>query len=187
MTTVFEVVPESASLLDAMRLLGGTLAGDEIGIKCIIVTGEGGLLRGILTQSDVVGEVLFPYFVRRLTDQEGGTPSIEQGDYKALHRWAARVRVTEVMTRRPVTVPIDASLFDVANTIVSGGVRSLPVLDGDRVAGVIYRTALYRCLADGILAFESNVPARGHSGPRGPSIGKSHDSAPALSPNARDP
>jgi len=183
MTTVFEVAPESASLLEVMRLLGGTLAGDEIGIKCIIVEGEGGELRGVLTQSDVVGEVLFPYFVRRLTDQGEAPPTIQQADFKALHRWAARVRVTEVMTRKPVTVRADASLFDVANTIVSRGVRSVPVIDNDgRVVGVVYRTALYRCLADGILSFESNVPARGHSGPRGPSIGKSHDPAPALFP-----
>ena len=42
-------------------------------------------------------------------------------------------------------------LFEAADTIVSRKVKSLPVVEDGRVVGVVYRSALYRSMAENIL------------------------------------
>jgi len=152
MTREFEVVREGDTLLDAMgHLRDCPLVEDEIGIKCVIVLDAGGKLVGVLTQSDVVGEILFPYFVRALADRQEGSPSIEESDYRALAAWAAKVKVRDVMSRCPVVLGSDAGLFEAADTIVSRKIKSLPVVDNGQVVGIVYRSSLYRRIAESIL------------------------------------
>jgi CBS domain-containing protein len=158
MTREFETVHEAATLLDAMRHLQDCpLVEDEIGIKCVVVLDADDRLVGILTQSDVVGEILFPYFVRDLanrSDEERAEitdRSIGEADYRNLGAWAGKVAVRDVMTRNPETIKPDADIFHAADTIVSRKVKSLPVVEDGRVLGIVYRSSLYRHMADGIL------------------------------------
>lgn len=158
MTREFEVVHEDASLLDAMRHLRDCpLVDDEIGIKCVIVLDRQERLAGVLTQSDVVGEILFPYFVRDIASTRPGRPTFSAQDFVALATWAARVKVRDVMTRKPVTIEPSADAFAAADTLVSRKVRSLPVVEDGKVTGILYRSALYRRIAEAIL--ESVPPA----------------------------
>jgi len=152
MTREFEVVHEGASLLEAMRHLRDCpLVQDEIGIKCVVVLDGDNRLVGVLTQSDVVGEILFPYFVRDLAGRGDGQRVIQDADYRALATWAGKVKVRDVMSRTPVTLGPDADLFEAADLIVSRKVKSIPVLDGDKVVGIVYRSSLYRRMAESIL------------------------------------
>jgi CBS domain-containing protein len=152
MTREFEVVHEGATLLDAMRHLRDCpLVEDEIGIKCVVVLDGGESLAGILTQSDVVGEILFPYFVRDLAGQTDRRRTIRADDYRALAAWAAKVKVRDVMTRGPVTLSPGDDLFEAADRIVSRKVKSLPVVENGRVVGIVYRSSLYRHIAESIL------------------------------------
>lgn len=152
MTREFEVVHEGASLLEAMRHLRDCpLVQDEIGIKCVVVLDGDNRLVGVLTQSDVVGEILFPYFVRDLAGRGDGQRVIQDADYRALATWAGKVKVRDVMSRTPVTLGPDADLFEAADLIVSRKVKSIPVLEGDKVVGIVYRSSLYRRMAESIL------------------------------------
>jgi len=153
MTPEFQVVQESTTLLAAMeRLRECPLVEDEIGIKCVVVLGADGKLSGILTQSDVVGEILFPYFVRELAAPgQRPAPSMEPSDFRGLAAWAAKVRVRDVMSRDPVTVRPDANIFEAADLIVSRRVKSLPVVRDGRVLGIVYRSSLYHHIAESIL------------------------------------
>ena len=152
MTTRFEIVRESDTLLHAMRRLRDSPGvEDEIGIKCVIVLNARDGLAGILTQSDVVGEILFPYFVRDLADRATGTPAIREEDYRSLGAWAAKVKVKDVMSRGPITIGPAAGLFEAADAIVSKKVKSLPVVEGGKVIGIVYRSTLYRRIAEAIL------------------------------------
>jgi CBS domain-containing protein len=152
MTREFEVVHEDATLLDAMRHLRDCpLVEDEIGIKCVVVLDSGESLAGVLTQSDVVGEILFPYFVRDLADRGNEQRRIRTEDYRALSAWAAKVKVRDVMTRGPVTLAPTDDLFEAADRIVSRKVKSLPVVDQGKVVGIVYRSSLYRHIAESIL------------------------------------
>lgn len=159
MTREFEVVREEASLLDAMRHLRECpLVEDEIGIKCVVVLDRHDHLSGVLTQSDVVGEILFPYFVRDLAGQHNGKPTFSDRDFAALGVWAARVRVKDVMTRKPVTIGPDADAFEAADTLVSRKVKSLPVVQEGKVVGILYRSSLYHRIAESILAVAPAAP-----------------------------
>jgi CBS domain-containing protein len=161
MTREFEVVHEDATLLEAMcHLRDCPLVEDEIGIKCVVVLDSGDSLTGVLTQSDVVGEILFPYFVRDLADRTADQRRIRKEDYRALAAWAGKVKVRDVMTRGPVTLAPKDDLFEAADRIVSRKVKSLPVVENGRVVGIVYRSSLYRHIAGSILD---------QSGPRAPS------------------
>lgn len=153
MTREFEIVREDATLLDAMRHLRECpQVEDEIGIKCVVVLDPADQLVGILTQSDVVGEILYPYFVRDLAERTRTSPTIRDEDYRALGAWARRLKVKDVMSRNPVTLEPDADLFRAADAIVSKRVKSLPVLEDGKVIGIVYRSSLYRRIAEAILA-----------------------------------
>lgn len=152
MTREFEVVHESATLLDAMRHLRDCpLVADEIGIKCVVVLGPDDKLTGVLTQSDVVGEILFPYFVRDLASTGDRTTTMQEQDFAKLAVWAGKVKVKDVMTRHPVTLPVGADIFEAADTIVSKKVKSVPVLEKGEVVGIVYRSTLYRRIAESIM------------------------------------
>jgi len=167
MTREFQVVREGATLLEAMHLLRDCpLVEDEIGIKCVVVVDGTGRLAGVLTQSDVVGEILFPYFVRDLANTPGEKrrTSIRGQDFAKLAVWASKVKVRDVMSRKPVTIGPDADLFEAADLIVSQKVKSLPVVEEGKVKGIVYRSSLYRVMAESIL---SASPAGGAKTARG--------------------
>jgi CBS domain-containing protein len=53
------------------------------------------------------------------------------------HFDAAKHQVSEWMTRNPITVPPDTPARDALKTMLDGGFRHLPVLDGERIIGVV--------------------------------------------------
>jgi CBS domain-containing protein len=53
------------------------------------------------------------------------------------HFDAAKHQVSEWMTRDPITVPPDTPAKDALKTMLDGGFRHLPVLDGEQVIGVV--------------------------------------------------
>lgn len=74
------------------------------------------------------------------------------------------MRVADVMSKQPVTVPATATLGTVARVLARHGVTALPVVDGhDRVVGVISEADL---IARGIAA-----PDRGLADPVGAVMG----------------
>ena len=153
MTLQFQIVREEDSLLQAVRRLRECpQVEDELGIKSVIVLDGEDRLRGVLTQSDVVDEVLFPYFVRDLSGLSGEDREFRAGDFEALAVWAAKVQVKDVMTYQPTTVSPDADAFEAADLLTSKRIKSLPVIEEGKVIGILYRSALYRYMASSILA-----------------------------------
>ena len=63
----------------------------------------------------------------------------ERDIVKALgqHFDAAGHAVSNWMTANPITIRPDATTDDALDTMLRGGFRHLPVMDGDRVAGVV--------------------------------------------------
>lgn len=53
------------------------------------------------------------------------------------HFDAAKHQVSEWMTRNPITVPPDTAARDALKTMLDGGFRHLPVMDGERIVGVV--------------------------------------------------
>lgn len=66
----------------------------------------------------------------------------------ARHFMEAEVEVSEVMHKPVVTVALDEPLASAASLMVSNRIGGLPVLDGNRVVGVVTETDLFRALVD---------------------------------------
>ncbi len=84
---------------------------------------EGDSLAGIFTERDIV----------RALSQDFDAPGHP---------------ITHWMTRDPITVGPDASVEDALETMLAGGFRHLPVMDGDTVLGVVSMRDLSRATAE---------------------------------------
>jgi tRNA nucleotidyltransferase (CCA-adding enzyme) len=59
---------------------------------------------------------------------------------------APLTRAAQIMTARPVTVAADATLAEAERVLTRYGVNSLPVMEGDRLAGVVTRETVQKGL-----------------------------------------
>jgi CBS domain-containing protein len=103
------------------------------------VVDESGRLIGIVTEGDLIlrdAEIKAPGFLDILG---GMIPLGSWEEYREEVRKSAGVGVRTVMTEDPVTIEGDASLSEAATRMSEKGVRVLPVVEGDRLVGVINR------------------------------------------------
>ena len=100
---------------------------------------EDGRLVGIITEGDLIfqdAEVRSPGFL----DILGGiVPLGDTEEYRREALKSAGVTVGEVMTDDPVTVLPDATLAETATVMAERRKKILPVVEGDRLVGVITR------------------------------------------------
>lgn len=124
---VLTVEPDTA-VKDAVRLL------DRHDITALPVVDEEGRLIGIVSEADLLqGELIQdPRAHARPTE-----PAHDQGT----------VSVSDVMTERVHTVREGADAADIARLMLETGVKSIPVVRGRQVVGVVSRRDLIRTLA----------------------------------------
>lgn len=100
----------------------------EHGIRHMPVLGEDGRLAGMVSDRDL----------RR--------PDSLDDDPNVVHPWVLdnHTRVESLMTPRPLTVQAEAPLVEALDAMVEHRFGALPVLDGERLVGVISATDLLR-------------------------------------------
>lgn len=126
-TPVVTVTPET-TIREAARLL------TEHAITAMpVVTGTGELL-GVVSEADLLLEAFLP-------DQRAHDLPVHVTSGPVM------TTVAEVMNRHVLTVPAGSDLAEAADLMVSTMVKSLPVVDGDRVVGVVSRRDLVQVLA----------------------------------------
>ncbi len=117
-----------ASVREAVRLL------DEHGITSMPVLDRGGRLVGVVSEADLVREVLRPDpRAHMMPPGRAGT--------------LAASRVEEVMTTFPVTVHPDDDLAEAVDLLTSTSVKSVPVVVDGVVAGMLSRRDVVHLLA----------------------------------------
>ena len=112
MTTVGEIMSKDLITVDPMATVAeaATIMGEHHAGSALVLDGE--TLSGIFTERDIV---------RALGE----------------HFDAAGHPVSHWMTRNPVTIGPDADVHDALERMLAGGFRHLPVMDGDRVVGLV--------------------------------------------------
>ncbi len=110
------------------------------------VLDEDGKLVGILCQSDLVAQhkrlpvptliTLLDSFIRLSSDKE----------MEAQARKIAAMTVGEAMTSKPITVHPDTSIETVAGLMVDSNLHTLPVVQDDRLVGIIGKEDVLRTL-----------------------------------------
>ncbi len=100
---------------------------------------EDGRLIGIITEGDLIfqdAEIKAPGFL----DILGGlVPLGNTEEYRREALKSAGVTVGEVMTDDPITITPEATLAETATVMAEERKKILPVVEGDRLAGVITR------------------------------------------------
>jgi CBS domain-containing protein len=107
MTEGCECIGESESMLDAAKKM------KQLDVGVLPICGEDDRLKGVLTDRDIVVKVL----------AEGRDPS----DTKA----------GELGEGKPVTIGADDSISETLKTMKEHAVRRLPVIDGQRLVGIV--------------------------------------------------
>jgi CBS domain-containing protein len=103
------VLPQTATVRSACRQMADRRAGS------VLVTDEGGALVGIFTGRDAVCKVL-------AAGLDSTTTPLRQ-----------------VMTARPVTMSPEMTAIDALRLMWDGGFRHVPLVDGERLLGVVSR------------------------------------------------
>lgn len=117
--------PETMPLPAARQLMR------ERQVRRLPVVDAAGRLTGIVTEGDI----------NRVSDSH----VTDVRDYNMYHR-VADLPISEIMTRAVVTVTPDTPIIDVARRLLDNRISGVPVLEDDRIVGVITESDLFRMI-----------------------------------------
>ncbi len=138
------IAPE-ASVAEAVRLML------EARVSGLPVVEANGRLVGVITEGDLLARAELGTEKKRAKWLEFlFGPGRSAADFVQSHGR----RVEEVMTRTPITAPPSARLDEVVGTMIEKRVKRLPIVEGERLVGIVSRADVLRALS-GALAAEA--------------------------------
>jgi len=138
-TEVISVYPETR-IADAAKLLL------ERHLNGLPVIDHEGNLVGIICQSDLIFQQKKIPVPTVFTFLDGLFPLTSYKDLEKEVGKIAAAAVKDAMVPSPITVEPDTSLEDIATIMVRYNIHTLPVVEGDRVVGVIGKEDVLRTL-----------------------------------------
>lgn len=138
-TEVISVYPDT-KIADAARLLL------EKHLNGLPVIDPDGKLVGIICQSDLIFQQKKIPVPTVFTFLDGLFPLTSYKDMEKEVKKIAAATVSEAMAPSPFTVGPDTSLEDIATIMVRNNIHTLPVVEGDRVVGIIGKEDVLRTL-----------------------------------------
>ena len=109
---------------------------------------EGDRLVGILSQTDLVAQQKSLTMPTLFTLLDGFIPLRSYDKLDEEMRKISAMTVGEAMTAKPVTVRPETSITDIAQIMVEKKIHTLPVVEGDKLVGVIGKEDVLRTLLD---------------------------------------
>lgn len=64
-----------------------------------------------------------------------------------LHYLLAKLTIGEIMTREPITISVNATIREAAKMMLQHKIGGLPVMDDDKLVGIITESDIFRVLA----------------------------------------
>lgn len=137
MTTPVVTIATSASVAEAADLMLTR------NIRCLPVVGDDGSLAGIISEGDFLrrGELGTRRARRRWLEFLVGPGKLADEYVRSSGR-----RVAEVMTAGVVSAAPGASLADVVELMATHDIKNVPILDADKIVGIVSRSDLMRIL-----------------------------------------
>lgn len=111
-----------ATLPEAHRIMR------DVKIRRLPVTDKGKIV-GIVTKGDV---------------REAGPSDATSLSVFELNYLLAQLTIDKVMTRNPVTISPDASIFDAAQMMLDKKIGGIPVVEGGQLVGIITESDIFR-------------------------------------------
>ena len=132
-TTVASVMTRNPTTIKASdSLLAATRVLKEKGFKHLPVLDSGGKLVGIVTDRDL----------KRASASDATTLEVHELLYLL-----DRLKIEQVMTRKPLTVTTGESVQGAAKLMIERKIGCLPVADGGKVVGIVTRDDLLALVA----------------------------------------
>ncbi len=111
---------------------------------------DGEKLIGIVTEGDLIMQevkIEFPTYIHLLDGFIMYPPSTAK--FESELKKAVGATVGDVMSSEPVTVQAETSIEDLATLMVEREVSRVPVLDGDKLVGIVSKSDIVRSLVSG--------------------------------------
>lgn len=112
---------------------------------------DGDRVVGIVTEGDLIMQDVkleYPTYIHLLDGFIMYPPSTAR--FESQLKKAVAAKVEDVMTKNPVTVQADAPIEDVASLLADREVSRLPVLEGERLVGIVSKHDIVRAIARGL-------------------------------------
>lgn len=133
-------VARDLSVTDAARIM----VDKRVGALPVV---EEGRLVGIVTEGDLIMQdvkIEFPTYIHLLDGFIMYPPATARFENEL--KKAVGATVADVMTSEPVVVQADTPVEDIATLMVDRDVSRLPVLDGEKVVGIISKSDIVRSI-----------------------------------------
>lgn len=121
----------------------------EKGFNAMPVVGRGGELVGILCQSDLISQQEALPVPSYFTILDSFIPLTSLKKMEKEVQKIAATTVEQAMTPNPVTVGPDTEIEEIAALMVEKGFHSLPVLEDDKLVGIVGKEDILRTLVAG--------------------------------------
>lgn len=134
MVTDVPAISVRTTVAEASRMMKANF-GDESFMNAapgLIVLNERGGLAGILTPLSIITALM-----------EGvKTPGIDEPFFASLCQRIKDLPISEIMEHQPISVTPDANITDIADLFIKHRFQRVPVVEGKKVIGIIYRSRL---------------------------------------------
>ncbi len=140
MTTQVITTSPQTPVLDLARLLA------EHKINGVPVVDDDGRLVGVVTQSDLIDRVKKFELPHVITILDAHFFLERPSTFKKNLEKLVGNQVSDIMTSPAVTIPPEMPLDEIATTMARRQVHTLPVVEGDRLIGIIGKIDVIRAL-----------------------------------------
>ena len=150
MTKEFDTVLPSATVKEVVTLFKCGFRGDgRKGVNALMVMDEKGKLVGLITMSHIL-KAIIPFYMEMAHLSEFAWEGLFE---RMCHKIENRL-VSDFMERKVITVDPDANIFEISELMLKSRVRRLPVVEKDKVIGIVYRKELFFKIVETMLEKE---------------------------------
>lgn len=147
MTREFDTILPAATIKEAVSLLRCGRRGDERkGVSALMVMDEKGKLAGLITMNHIL-KAIIPFYMEMAHLSEFAWEGLFE---KMCHKVQDK-KVSELMERKVVTIGPELNLIEITEIMAKNRIRRLPVVEDDRVIGIVYRKDLFFRIVDTML------------------------------------
>ncbi len=148
MIPLHEYLKPDNTLKEAANILRTAKRDEEkIGVKGLPVLDENGKMVGFLSIGDIL-KAVFPAYMSLMNLGDFAWDGMVEGMAKK----AGNKRVSEMMTKKVISVPEDAPLMECVDHMIKNNIKKLPVISNDgRVAGILYESDVFFAIAKAML------------------------------------
>ena len=139
MDTNFHCIRPEITIEEAARLFKSDTDGERKKVFGMMVTDEHDRLVGMLSMYDIL---LFiqPKHVKIWGEMEDLDP---RPLFDTLLDRVKNIRVEDIMTTDLVTIKPDTHLLIIVDIMIKKHIQTLPIVEGDRVVGMVYRSNVF--------------------------------------------